>query len=130
VDEQLLDIINILFNNGYETENSCQANIQSKAWIPFSSHLDAKRLVNESQMNREFLQYLTAGEGVEWSVHFDTGHLDDSDDDDDGEDRDVVMSMSLRFPKQDIPMVTTMLRHQYWHPDDETVSRSDKKSTS
>lgn len=92
VDEKLVDIIVLLNDKGYLTENSCQdqEHLGHKTWIQFSDHDEVKQLLRLIRtMDREFYEFMA--HEAEWTICFD----EDSDD-----VPNVYSSLGLRFPSK------------------------------
>lgn len=127
VDEKMLDLINLLVAQRYDTENSCQGGDPRKpprrnrperkgkpqrAWVQFASVADVQDLMRRARAcgHCELYEYLSTPP-VTWQM-LPPDLYDDNDAEDELDLVDDVgqpWSVSLRFPATDIQRLTNML---------------------
>lgn len=112
VDEELADVIVLLNDNGFVTENSCQQQTQvgNKTWIQFSYYdevMDLLRRINKN--DPDFFEFLVSNSASEWRMVIDEDY-EDSDVNDSDSDPGYIISesggirstFSLRFSYDDL----------------------------
>jgi len=98
VDEKLKDLIELLIENGFDTNNSCQeqTHLNNVTWISFNGEVVHGLMKEVFKKNIKFYDYLS---NATWKIVFDLDHIYDGEN-----------SISLRFPSEDLLYVNKCFR--------------------
>jgi len=98
VDEEIKDLIELLNDNAFYTNNSCQEqeHCNHETWICFNENIANKFMKKIFKLDLILYDYLSY---CEWDIIFDLDHLNKG--------KSVT---SLRFPYKDLDHVTTRLK--------------------
>ncbi len=109
VDEKLQSLIQFLFDNGYETFNSCEDNVEDTTWIQYG--LDHWKLINEIAFRsrpHDLYDFIEEHCFVELRSR-DDGHPDE-DDEYWIEGNSIHWTASVRFPKEFLELFEQLIR--------------------
>ena len=109
VDEKLQSLIQFLFDNGYETFNSCEDNVEDTTWIQFG--LDHWKLINEIAFRsrpHDLYDFIEEQCFVELRSG-DDGHPDEADEYW-IEGSSIYWTASVRFPKENLELFEQLIR--------------------
>ena len=121
IDEEISDLIKVLWTAGIDTDNSCQDNPTGFIWLEFASVDNAERFINlirkplyksEPNFADWLFSRIEGGEGKQlkpWkhkAILKDSGHLLD---DEYHSKQPEYYSISIRFPKEDYREVIRLL---------------------
>lgn len=108
VDEEIADLLQLIWSCGYKTYNSCQDNNNSKIWIQFSNMYQFQKLVQTAHTYHlkvngdgwitDTLKDFFENEDMEINID-DDGHLDEEEDEY-FSGPNIELLVSIRFPKE------------------------------
>ena len=114
VDAGIVDLLKLVWQEGFETSNSCQDN-DGKVWIQFTHLRDYKQLVRDAaKYGRDLYDFL-----VQSSKNLNVAFRDDDDQEESDEEREIirrrplVWSVGLRFPKEERAIFARLWKSTY-----------------
>lgn len=108
VDEKLQPLIQFLYDNGFDTFNSCENNVQGTCWIEYElgDWIAIKEIAFRSDP-QDLYRFIEEECHVEL-LSCDDGSPDDNDEWIEGEE--LIWTASVRFPKELLPAFEELIR--------------------